>query len=155
MKRLELTPVEIRTLRDMGIFHSHPRTRMRAQAIVRLSQGLTLQQVANEFAVHLNSIEHWRQRWNKDGLTGLYEGHHSGRPPKWNEAQQQALRELANQQGGTAGALLRHIRQSGQQTSVSVYTIKRYLKNAHMRYKWCRYSLKKNGTETPLTVPEP
>jgi hypothetical protein len=53
MKRLELTPVEVRTLRDMGIFHSHPRTRMRAQAIVRLSQGLTLQQVANNFAVHL------------------------------------------------------------------------------------------------------
>ena len=25
MKRLELTPVEVRTLRDMGIFHSHPR----------------------------------------------------------------------------------------------------------------------------------
>jgi len=24
MKRLELTPVEARTLRDMGIFHSHP-----------------------------------------------------------------------------------------------------------------------------------
>jgi transposase len=83
MKRLELTPVEVRALRDMGIFHSHPRTRMRAQAIVRLSQGLTLQQVANEFAVHLNSVEHW-QRWNKDGLTGLYEGPHSGRPPKWN-----------------------------------------------------------------------
>ena len=39
MKRLELTPAEVRTLRDMGIFHSHPRTRMRAQAIVRLSQG--------------------------------------------------------------------------------------------------------------------
>jgi hypothetical protein len=49
MKRLELTKGEARTLRDMGIFHSHPRTRMRAQAIVRLSQGLTLQQVADEF----------------------------------------------------------------------------------------------------------
>jgi len=78
---------------------------MRAQAIVRLSQGLTLQQVANEFTVHLNSVEHWRQHWNKDGLIGLYEGHHSGRPPKWNETQQQVLRKLANQQGGTAGAL--------------------------------------------------
>lgn len=135
MERLELTSVEVRTLRDMGIFHSHPRTRMRAQVIVRLSQGLTLQQVANEFAVHLNSVEHWRQRWNKDGLTGLYEGHHSGRPPKWNETQPQVLRDLANQQGGTAGALLRHIGQSGQQPSISVYTIKRYLKNAQMRYK--------------------
>ena len=43
MKRLELTSVEMRTLRDREIFHSHPRTRLRAQAIVRLSQGLTLQ----------------------------------------------------------------------------------------------------------------
>ena len=152
MKRLELTPVEVRTLRDMGIFHSHPRTRMRAQAIVRLSQGLTLQQVANEFAVHLNSVEHWRQRWNKDGLTGLYEGHHSGRPPKWNEAQQQALRDLANQQGGTAGALLRRIGQTGQQPPVSVYTIKRYLKNAQMRCKRCRYSLKSTALKVDGSV---
>ncbi|MCW2820204.1 MAG: hypothetical protein JWR42_2991 [Marmoricola sp.] len=59
--------------------------------------------------MHLNSVEHWRKRWNKAGLMGLYEGHHSGRPPKWNEAQQQALRDLANQQGGTAGALLRRV----------------------------------------------
>jgi transposase len=111
--------------------------------------------VANEFAVHLNSVEHWRQRWNKDGLAGLYEGHHSGRPPKWNEMQQQALRELADQQGGTAGALLRRIGQNGQQPAVSVYTIKRYLKQGEMRYKRCRYSLKKNGMQTPSTMPEP
>jgi hypothetical protein len=65
MERLVLSSVEIRTLRDMGIFHSHPRTRMRAQAIVRLSQGLTLQQVANEFDVHLNSVEQWRQLWKQ------------------------------------------------------------------------------------------
>jgi hypothetical protein len=109
MKRRVLSSVEIRTLRDMGIFHSHPRTRMRAQAIVRLSKGLT---------------------------------------------QQQVLRDLADQQGGTAGALLRNVRQNGQQPPVSVHTIKRYLKKAEMRYKRCRYSLKRNGTETPLTTPE-
>lgn len=79
MKHLELTSMEIGTLRDMGIFHSQPQTRMRAQAIGRLRQGLILQQVANEFAVHLNSVEHWLQRWNKDGLTGLYKGRHTER----------------------------------------------------------------------------
>jgi hypothetical protein len=65
------------------------------------------------------------------------------------------LRELANQQGGTAGVLLRRIGQTGQQPPVSVYTIKRYLKTAQMRYKRCRYSLKKNGMQTLLTAPEP
>jgi transposase len=49
MKRLMLSDAERRTLRDMGIFHPHPRARMRAQGILRLSQGLTLQETADEF----------------------------------------------------------------------------------------------------------
>jgi hypothetical protein len=57
VKRLKLTRGEFETLREMGVFHDHARTRMRAQAIVRLSQGLTLQQVADEFGVHLNSVD--------------------------------------------------------------------------------------------------
>ncbi|WP_267877609.1 hypothetical protein [Massilia frigida] len=34
MKHLELSGEERRTLREMGIFHAHPRTRMRAQGIL-------------------------------------------------------------------------------------------------------------------------
>jgi hypothetical protein len=56
MKRLMLSDSERRTLRDMEIFHPHPRTRMRAQGTLRLSQGLTLQETADEFSVHLNSV---------------------------------------------------------------------------------------------------
>jgi transposase len=80
MKHLESTGDEQRTLHEMGVFHPHPRTRMRAQGILRLSQGLTLQRTADEFGVHLNSVEQWRQRWSKLGLAGLYEGRHTGRP---------------------------------------------------------------------------
>lgn len=57
----------------MGIIHPHPRTRMRAQGILRLRHSLTLQQTADKFMVHLNSVEQWRQRWNKLGLAGLHE----------------------------------------------------------------------------------
>jgi hypothetical protein len=74
-KSLELTLVEVHTLSDMEIFHIHSRTRMCAQAIMLFSQGLTLQQVAAGFAVHFSSVAHWWQRWNKDGLTGLYDAH--------------------------------------------------------------------------------
>lgn len=49
MKLVELSSDEQRTLREMGIFHPHPRTRMRVQGILRLSEGLTLQQTADEF----------------------------------------------------------------------------------------------------------
>lgn len=82
---------------------------MRTQGILWLSQGLTLQQTADEFMVHLNSVEQWRQRWNKFGLVGLQEGRHTGRPRKWTPQQRQALAELAQSEGGTVVARLRHI----------------------------------------------
>jgi transposase len=143
MKHLELSEDERRTLREMGIFHPHPRTRMRAQGILRLSQGLTLQQTANEFSVHLNSVEQWRQRWNRLGLAGLYEGRHTGRPRKWTSEQQQALGELAHSEGGTVLALLRQIELSHDQTPISESTAVRYLREMDFTYKRYRYSLKK------------
>jgi transposase len=143
MKRLELSEDERRTLREMGIFHPHPRTRMRAQGILRLSQGLTLQQAADEFMVHLNSVEQWRQRWNKFGLVGLYEGRHTGRPRKWTHQQRVVLGELAQAEGGTVVALLRRIEQRQEQAAISERTATRYLKEMNFTYKRYRYSLKK------------
>lgn len=143
MKLLILSDAERRTLRDMGIFHPHPRARMRAQGILRLSQGLTLQETADEFSVHLNSVEQWRQRWNKLGLAGLYEGRHTGRPRKWTPQQQHALGELAQLEGGTVAALLRHLKQRHDQALISEGTAARYLKEMKFSYKRYRYSLKK------------
>lgn len=153
MKLLVLSKDEQQTLREMGIFHGHPRTRMRAQGILRLSQGLTLQQTADEFMVHLNSVEQWRQRWNRLGLAGLYEGRHTGRPRKWTEHQQQALRELAQSEGGTAAALLRHIRQRQESVLISESTAKRYLKEMKFSYKRYRYGLKKSVMRRPSNAP--
>ncbi|MGJ9420698.1 transposase [Massilia sp. CMS3.1] len=153
MKNLELSDDERRTLREMGIFHPHPRTRMRAQGILRLSQGLTLQQTADEFTVHLNSVEQWRQRWGKFGLVGLYEGRHTGRPRKWTAQQQRALGELANSEGGTVVALLRHIEQDRDHTPISESTAVRYLKEMDFTYKRYRYSLKKSEIKKRSSTP--
>lgn len=140
MKHLQLSEVEQCTLREMGVFHPHPRTRMRAQGILRLSQGLTLQKTADEFGVHLNSVEQWRQRWSKFGLAGLYEGRHTGRPRKWTAQQQQVFGELAVSEGGTVGSLLRQVGQIQGQVPISENTAKRYLKEMDFTYKRYRYS---------------
>lgn len=68
---------------------------------------MTLQQVADEFDVHLNSVEHWRQCWLRLGLVGLYEGRHSGRPPSLSGQRQRELGQLAREKGGSSGSLLR------------------------------------------------
>lgn len=148
MKLLELSKDERRTLREMGIFHAHTRTRMRAQGILRLSQGLTLQKTADEFMVHLYSVEHWRQCWNKLGLAGLYEGRHTGRPKKWTPEQRQALGALAQSEGGTVVTLLRHVGQQQEQAPIGEHTAVRYLKEMNFTYKRYRYSLKKTQPDS-------
>ena len=85
---------------EMGTLHGRYRTRMRAHAVLRLSQGFTLQETADEFMVHINSVEQWRQRWNRLGLAGMYEGRHTGRPTKWSPAQRKAFAELAQIERG-------------------------------------------------------
>lgn len=102
---------------------------------------MTLQQVADEFEVHLNSVEHWRQYWLKLGVVGLFEGRHSGRPPKLSPQEQQELRQMADEEGGSSGSLLRRWNEQGRQR-ISRDTLRRHLKQMKFRYKRCRLSLK-------------
>lgn len=46
---------------------------MRAEGLLQLNQGLTLQRIADEFGVHLKIVEECRQPWDKFGLAELYE----------------------------------------------------------------------------------
>ncbi len=147
MKRLKLSAEEYRTLRETGIYHSHARVRMRAQGVLRLSQDRTLEQVAEEFDVHINSVEQWWQRWNRIGLMGLYEGRHSGRPPKLSRQEQQSLRALAKEEGGTSSKLLCLWREKQGYTSISRSSLRRYLKRMNFSYKRCRLSLKEKRDE--------
>lgn len=147
MKNVLLTKAERLTLRSMGVFHENARSRMRAQAILRLDEGLTLQQTADEFMVHLGSVENWKTRWSRDGLAGLFEGRHTGRPKKWQEAQRNALRKLVQVEGGTAASLLRKLQQREATPAISESTLIRYLKKMDFTYKRCRYSFKKKRNE--------
>jgi transposase len=142
MKRSRLSIEESRTLREMGIYHPHAGTRRRAQGVLRLHQGLTLQQVADEFGVHLNSVENWWKCWKRDGLVGLYEGRHSGRPPKLTDEHQQTLRRLARDEGGTLKNLLCRWHEQGRLPRISCSSLRRYLKRMGFRYKRYRLSLK-------------
>ena len=92
-----------------------------------LGQGLTLQQVADEFEVHINSVEHWKQCWIEFGLAGLYEGHHRGRPPSLSPKEETTLRKLAKKEGGTSRSLLTRLSET-LQWPVSRDTVRRCLR---------------------------
>ena len=62
---------------------------MQAQGVLRLSQGVTLQQTADKFMVHLNSLEQWRQRRNNLDWPSCMKAGHTGQPRTWTQQQKQ------------------------------------------------------------------
>jgi transposase len=145
MKRFQLEQEERRTLLEMGMWHLHPRVRRRAQGLVRLAQGLTQTQVANEFGVHLNSVRGWIGRWNSAGLVGLHEEHRAGRPRKLSPAVAERLRQVALAEGGTIGHIMRCMQAQQMPLPVEPATVGRWLHAMGLSYKRYRTSLKKSA----------
>jgi len=56
MKRMKLSAAEQRTLREMGVFHSHRRENT-SPGIFSLNQRLTLQKTADKIGLQLNNVE--------------------------------------------------------------------------------------------------
>ena len=57
------------------------------------------------------------------------------RATEWTPQQKQALAELAQAEGGTVVALLRHIEQRQEDASISERTATRYLKKINFSFK--------------------
>lgn len=145
MKRFQLKEEERCTLLEMGMWHPHPRVRRRAQGLVRLAQGLTQTQVANEFGVHLNSVRGWIGRWKCAGLVGLHEEHRCGRPRKLSPAVAARLRQVVLAEGGTIGHIMRRMEEQQMPLLVEPETVGRWLHEMGFSYKRYRTSLKKSA----------
>lgn len=150
MKRFQLEEAQRRTLFEMGMWHPHPRVRRRAQALVRLAQGITQTQTANEFGVHLNSVRAWIKRWQTAGLVGLYPEKVEGRPTKLSPAAAQKLIEVATEEGGTIGHIMQCMEEAHMPLLVQPETVARWLKERGFSYKRYRSSLKKSVTPSAL-----
>lgn len=145
MKRFYLDEEERRTLFEMGMWHTHPRVRRRAQALVRLAQGGTQTQVAKEFGVHLNSVRSWMGRWQRAGLVGLHEEKPAGRPCKLSPVVAERLRQVVLAEGGTVRHIMQCMEEQQMPLLVEPATVSRWLKEMGFSYKRYRTSLKKSG----------
>lgn len=128
MKRFTLSEDERRTLLEMGLRHPHPRVRRRAQALVRLAQGITRTRLAQEFGVHLNSVRAWVLRWQRDGVVGLREEQHEGRPRKLSDDAARLLRQVAGAEGGTIASIMQRMAREQMPLDVRPETVGRWLK---------------------------
>ena len=72
----------------------YPEVRQRAIAIRLLHLGQSPEQVAQVVLVTSNTVYAWHKRWREQGITGLRDGHRSGRPAKADDAYLKELDRL-------------------------------------------------------------
>jgi transposase len=144
MKQFCLDQEARRTLFEMGMWHPHPRVRRRAQALVRLAQGVTQTQVAREFGVHLNSVRSWMTRWQSAGLAGLYSQPVPGRPRKLSPVVAERLRQVVLTEGGTVRHVMQCMELQQMPLLATPATVSRWLREMGFSYKRYRTSLKKS-----------
>lgn len=130
MKFAQPIPEEIRvTLQEMYMNHPTFRCRQRAQAILLSVRGFTLAEVWSILDVRRDAISEWLDRWENEGLLGLYDRPRAGRPSIYTAAEVDTLKTLVDEeprQIKTAQAKLADMTQKTASTS----TLKRLLKKS-------------------------
>ena len=71
---------EIRRNKDARYDH-------RLHAVLLVARGNSCKQVAEDLGDSLRTVQSWVNAFNKDGLAGLMEGEHSGRPARLTDEQ--------------------------------------------------------------------
>ena len=130
MKFAQPIPEEIRvTLQEMYMNHPTFRCRQCAQAILLSTRGFTLAELWSILDVRRDAISEWLDRWEHEGLRGLYDRPRSGCPRIYTEAEVALLKTLVDEeprQIKTAQTKLADLTQKVASTS----TLKRLLKKS-------------------------
>jgi len=142
----ELTQKQINQLKDLMNTDQSRRVRMRAHAILLSSQGISINEIAQIYQIHRNSVSSWIDNWESKGEQGLYDQPRSGAPPKLNEQEQEAAKNLLNTYPNTPKRVLALLAQETGKT-ISSSSLKRLAKREGLRWKRVRKSVKSKRDE--------
>lgn len=137
-----LTQAEKITLKELLKNGSGDKIRMRAHAILLSHKKFKIDKISHIYEVHRNTVSIWFERWETQGIVGLFDVFRSGRPPLLsNEEQKKVLKYLEEEPRNIKRAASKIAKETGK--SPSLDTIKRLAKSAGLVWKRVRKSLKK------------
>ena len=122
-----LNDAEIQTLSDMHRYHPSRRARMRAHSLLLSHQGLAIPHIARIYQVDRRSVSSWIDRWQTQGLVGLYDQPGAGRRPTLSADEQQKVRQYLQQSPKDLKQVVQKLEQDTTKR-VSTKTIKRFIK---------------------------
>lgn len=128
------------------------RERNRAETILLLATGHSIQAVAERQDLCVEAVRIRRRKWLKTGFASLPDLPRSGAPSKLTDAQRQQLSRWAESEALSSRELLTRLERECE-VRISRTTLRTELKRLGYVWKRTRYSLKKNATRSDLSKP--
>ena len=123
----EINPLSLKLIERIYRQSRHNQVRQRAHFLILASQGVKVEKLRLIFQVSHKTIYNWLNRWESEGIIGLYNKSGRGRKRTFNLGQESKIREWAKLEP-------RQLKKVGQKVKeewgieTSTETIKRILK---------------------------
>src|SRR5690606_13415085 len=145
MPRIVTVPLSLEQRAQLILLTKHAahwRERQRAQTILWLSEGKTVAEVARLQGRIPETIRLQRRHWELHGFESIQEGHRSGRPNTLIADYQAQMLEWVSTSPLNAEQIRVKLHEK-YGVSVSVETLRKFLRDSGMVFKRTRHSLKK------------
>jgi len=141
-----LDPEQMSPLKQLMAADPCRRVRNRAHCILLSSQGSSIDEIAQIYQVHRNTVSSWIDQWQACGAQGLRDQPRSGNPGKLNGKEQEVAKELIEAHPhGPKRILALLAEQTGK--TISPSTLRRLARKNGLRWKRVRKSLKSKRDE--------
>ena len=141
MRYISITESEKTTLAELHKNHKKYRTRIRGHMILLSAKSYRIDEIAEIYEVKRDTVSQCFTNWETKGIVGLYDEPKSGRPRKLTEKEVEQAVELIKEDPRNSKGVQSRMEAEGL-APVSEWTFKRILKDAGLRWKRMRRSLK-------------
>lgn len=147
----EINPLSLKLLERIYRQSRHHQVRQRAHFLILASQQAKVEELMNIFNVSYKTIYNWLNRWESEGMLGLYNKPGRGSKKTFDREQEEKIREWAKQEPRQLKKVLQKVKKEWD-IVVSTDTIKRILKAFSM--SWHRMRRDVFGKPDPLEYKE-
>lgn len=136
----EINPLSFKLLERIYRQSRHHQVRQRAHFLILVSQKIKIEELMKIFEVSYKTIYNWLNRWESEGMVGLYNKPGRGRKRTFNPAQEEIIRKWALQEPRQLKKVIQLVKEEWE-IEISGETIKRILKKFSMSWHRMRRSV--------------
>lgn len=143
----EINPLSAKLLKRIYRQSKHEQVRQRAHCLILASEGVKVKELIKIFQVSYRTIYNWFERWESEGIIGIYNKPGRGCKAKFSAAQKEQIKEWTKQEPRQLKQVAQKVKKEWN-IETSTKTIKRVIKMLSM--SWHRMRREVGGKPNPL-----